>query len=152
MVTKVKAGDDNEARFARVHALLEQITIREDNTVTAPAEVWRDAVAMSVSLGYRPRSGCNVCRLKVVDTLRTSVGLGLARRPASVSVREERMAICATCPVYHEGTKSCGRLIVDAVNPDPVEVDGRLVKPCGCFIPLKAAFRSEHCPGNFWTR
>ncbi len=151
-MTKVKAGDDNEARFARVHALLDQVVIREDNTVTAPAEVWKEAVAESVRLGYRPRSSCNVCRLKVVDTLRTSVGLGLARRPASATLREERMGICATCPAYRAETKSCGRLILDAVNPDPVEVDGRLVKPCGCFIPLKAAFRSEHCPANFWIR
>lgn len=151
-MAKMQAGDNNEARAAHIHALLDQIVIREDNTVTAPAEVWKEAVAESVRLGYRPRSSCNVCRLKVVDTLRTSVGLGLARRPASATLREERMGICATCQAYHSDTKSCGRLILDAVNPEPVEIDGRLVKPCGCFIPLKAAFRSEHCPGNFWIR
>ena len=136
--------------FAEVHSILDRITLREDNTVVADADTWSQAKAISRRLGYIPRSNCPVCRMQVLDTLRMGVGLGPARKPAKESLRQQRIAICEACPVYHSDTRSCGRLVLDAIDPEPVVVDGRQVKPCGCFVPLKAASRSEHCPGNFW--
>lgn len=148
----VKAGDHDEAFFAKVHALLDQINVAQDNQVTAPPEAWREAVTISRDLGYTPRSGCNVCRLQVVDKLRLAVGLMPARRPASTTLQQERLAICSSCPAYNSTWQSCGRFITDAVSPHIIEIDGRPVKPCGCYLPAKVRFRSEHCPGNFWPR
>lgn len=100
--------------------------------------------------GYRASSGCISCMMRLIDVLRRIVGLGSARRPGTEELTDRRLAVCVLCPAYHANTGSCGRLVIDALNPQPVEVDGRMVNPCGCIVSLKARFKSEHCPANRW--
>ena len=111
---------------------------------------WKRASALCYELtGYKPPGVCTSCRHAVHDRLREAVGLGIARRPKE-SERNRRIAICHACPAYTKRTDSCGRLIVDALSPRPVLVDGAEVLPCGCNITLKATFTSEQCPANKW--
>jgi hypothetical protein len=131
--------------------LLTRITVDHQNNIVADQSDWSRAVALCRSLtGYVVNGPCADCRLACLDRLRALVGLGPARRPVSDERHQQRLAVCHACPVYHPDTGSCGRLIVDAITPRQVEVGGRIVTPCGCVVALKARFKSEHCPGNFW--
>lgn len=102
--------------------------------------------------GYYPDGVCNSCRLKVYDNLREIAGLTYARSPLGEDMVSTRRAICHTCPAYHPSTDSCGRLILDAISPMLVNVDGQQVEPCGCIITLKTMFRSEQCPASKWPK
>lgn len=127
----------------RIHAILGEVEF--DGSPNFGYN-WPQAVKLCFEItGYIPPSRCSSCRHNVHDRLRKAVGLSIARKPDE-SLRQQRMAICHKCPVYHPSTDSCGRLILDAISPK--EVDG--VKPCGCVISLKAAFTSERCPANRW--
>lgn len=100
--------------------------------------------------GWNPSSCCNSQRIMLHDKLRAMVGMAFARKPLEPTQIEARIAICHSCPVYHKTTGSCGRLIIDAISPHPISVNGQDVLPCGCVIALKALFKSETCPGKFW--
>lgn len=144
---KPHAGEDTH----EVLKLLTRITVDRENNVVAEQADWSRAVTLCRTLtGYTVNGPCNACHLACLDRLRGLVGLGPARRPLSDERHQQRLAVCHACPVYHPDTGSCGRLIVDAITPRQVEVAGRLVTPCGCVVSLKARFKSEHCPGNFW--
>ena len=110
-----------------------------------------EAIALCQDLsGYRPSTHCFSCYLKVVNILATSVGLPPYDHGVTYSIKQRRLEICATCPAYHTSTRSCGRLIVDALNPQPVSMDGENIIPCGCYLPLKAGMKHAKCPANKW--
>lgn len=140
--------------FTEINAIIETITVSDTNIVDMPNANYRRAQELVTSIhGYRINNPtCPVCVLNMVDILRRIVGLGPARRPATQTMQDERMQVCISCPAYHEGTKSCGRLVLDTFSPRPVEIDGRMVNPCGCHLPLKVKFKSERCPANKWHR
>ena len=134
-----------------INAILSRVTF-DTSPFFASNEDWRTACIYAMTFtGYVPNSGgCASCRHAVHDILREAVGLGVARRPTKEARYAERLATCHACPVYHKATDSCGRLIVDALSPKPVAVDGENVYPCGCIVTLKAKFSTETCPANRW--
>ena len=149
IVTPVKASDDDHA--AEVTALLQLVTISEDNNPSADPVTWKRCLALAWELKrYKPAGSCKVCRLGVIDALRTYIGLGPARRPADASLRDRRLLVCSSCPARVDATNSCGTLILGAFKHEAMEIQGRLVVPCGCSLVLKSLFKSESCPGNFW--
>lgn len=132
-----------------------RIHVDEDNNTTFDGpDGWKVAKDLAFRVnGHKPGTCPKLCKLAVVDILRHHIGLGYARRGnSSDDLVARRLAVCHTCPVYQKTTGSCGRLFVDAVSSRQVEANGRLVSPCGCVVLLKAQFKSEHCPGNFWPR
>ena len=46
--------------------------------------------------------------------------------PAPKKIWHHRMHQCLRCPMYGQKTKTCGL--------------------CGCYVPIKAAFRDQECP------
>lgn len=137
---------------AKVNEILARVTF-DGSPYFASNEDWKQACAyVKAFSGYVPNGGgCSSCRFKVHDILREAVGLTVARRPVSESKAAKRIATCHECPVYRKGTDSCGRLIIDALSPKPVAIDGENVYPCGCIVSLKAQFSTETCPANRWT-
>lgn len=102
--------------------------------------------------GYSPSSTCNACKVALHDKLRDMVGMSYARDPLDNDRIATRIEICVNCPAFHPSTRSCGRLVLDAVSSQPVNINGENIYPCGCLIDLKARFKSEQCPGKFWPR
>jgi len=100
--------------------------------------------------GYKPKSGCFSCHLKVANILAEAIGLPPYDHGTTEERKAFRLDVCATCPAYHTSTKSCGRFILDALDPIPVLIDGDMVNPCGCSIPIKATFKHATCPAGKW--
>ncbi len=101
--------------------------------------------------GYRPSKGnCHSCETTVLNILREAVNLPPMGRPASADLQAHRLTICKTCPAHHKRTNSCGRLVLDAVDPKPVMINGASVSPCGCYLPLKTSMKHSTCPANLW--
>jgi len=97
------------------------------------------------------RKGCHSCHTEALNILRKSVGLPPVNGGDAIpAVSERRMAICRACPVFNASTSSCGTLILDALTPSVVDVDGVPVQPCGCFLPLKVKLRRAICPAKKW--
>lgn len=68
---------------------------------------------------------------------------------------EERIAICQSCPVFQDVTKSCGTYgIAKLIAPlRKKEVhNGRVFVPCGCHMPTKAHFTMFDCPAGKWPQ
>lgn len=94
---------------------------------------------------------CHSCHTVALNILRKSVGLPPVNGGDAIpAVSERRMAICRACPVFNASTSSCGTLILDALTPSVVDVDGVPVQPCGCFLPLKVKLRRAICPAKKW--
>ena len=102
--------------------------------------------------GRTPSSCCNSEAIWLHDRLREMVGLSYARDELPTDKVEARKFICHGCPAYRHLTDSCGRLILDALSSQPVDIDGEMINPCGCIISLKAMFASEACPANKWPK
>ena len=138
----------------RIHAILTQVEVRqkEQHFSWGTPENGKEARELCYAIsGYRPsKSDCFSCRVKVLDILRESVGLPPISRPVTHEKAESRMAICIQCPAYHPNTQSCGRLFLDAISPKPIMIDGELVNPCGCFLPLKTSIKISACPARKW--
>lgn len=102
--------------------------------------------------GYDPpNKSCGACIKRCINILRKEIGMEPVQREMSPKLWKARLAICQGCPVYVKATESCGRLIRDAISPQPVSLpDGRTVKPCGCYVPAKARFENQQCPAGFW--
>lgn len=111
----------------------------------------REAYAFIKQLGGKPpNKTCFACWIQGLDFLRTRIGLEGMGRPASEEKAQHRMRICRECPAYHPSTRSCGRFILDAIAPIGVKIDGVMVDPCGCSMPLKTALKHAHCPAGKW--
>ena len=96
---------------------------------------------------------CPTCHFTVIDWLRSIADLPPLIKDASAHMVKMRKEICTTCPAYDAEQNSCGRLILDAISPQPVIVNGEPIEPCGCrlFGPLgKATFKSSRCPAGLW--
>ena len=134
-----------------INAILSRVTISKREVPIFARGDWEAAKHLSKRLtGYTPSSLCSTCQRTLYDKLRSLAGLTYARKPLPDDRIAARKAICHACPAYHPSTDSCGRLILDALSSHPVNIDGVDVHPCGCIVSLKAMFRSETCPGNFW--
>jgi hypothetical protein len=100
--------------------------------------------------GYKPSKACFSCWIRVLNILREAINLEPIDHGADEQTAARRMEICRACPAFHENTVSCGRLLLDAINPHPVTVDGQQVNPCGCSLVLKTKLKRAHCPANKW--
>lgn len=100
--------------------------------------------------GYKPKSGCFSCHLKVANILAEAIGLPPYDHGTTEDRKAFRMDVCATCPAFHPSTQSCGRFILDAISPIPVVIDGEEVTPCGCSLLIKASMKWAECPAGKW--
>ena len=87
-------------------------------------------------------TNCSACNLHLYKSLLELVG-GTLDDTAGQTLKERRLDICYGCEFYRSNTKSCGTLILGAINRSPGE-------PCGCFLPLAASFKSHNCPKGKW--
>ena len=136
--------------FTRIMAIIQAVT-------WTPTDFdWHgnraEALALCKSIhGYKPKKGnCHGCETQVLNILREAVNLPGVNQKVSAERYERRMALCRACPAFHPKTVSCGRLGIDALTPKPVDIDGVMVKPCSCFLPLKAIIKHTSCPANKW--
>lgn len=60
---------------------------------------------------------------------------------------EERLEQCRRCDYFKATTLSCGTFIVG----DDVEHNGKTIRLCGCFMPVKVKFGFAKCPAEKWT-
>ena len=117
---------------------------------------WKDhkaeayAILTAIGVKFSKRS-CFSCWIGTLNKLRTSIGLDPFDHGTTAERAAFRMDVCTTCPAYHASTQSCGRLIVDALFPEPVMIDGEEVKPCGCWLKLKVTLKHATCPAGRWT-
>ena len=111
-----------------------------------------EAYALLKSLGHRtPSKSCFSCWIKALDQLRVAISLPPLDHGATESQAARRMALCEVCPAFHPNTQSCGRFILDAINPVPVQMeDGTMIEPCGCNLFLKTKLRRASCPAKKW--
>lgn len=141
--------DAQEAKY--INDLLERFTIDAKNTVIGSVQDMKELDRIGLEFANHKRTGsCKLCWIGLMDAVRKVVGLAPARRPVDAIKAKDRLDMCHECPVYHKSTGSCGRLIIDAIIPEPVIVNGKSINPCGCIVALKVHFGSETCPGNFW--
>lgn len=139
----------------RIHA----IVLRVSKTIVWETESFswgthaemREAYDLMDALGtYRPNKACFPCYVKGLSELAQTIGLPPIDRGIPQERAEMRMAICRACPAFHATTESCGRLVIDALFPKTVMVDGREVQPCGCYLPIKTEMKHTTCPANKW--
>lgn len=140
-----------EADLAIIGAILSRLTFSKKSIpVFAKGDFATGGHLSKKYTGWMP-TGCCTSELRLLhDKLRTLAGYTYARKPLNADRIEARKLVCHQCPAYHPNTDSCGRLILDAISPHPVNIDGQDVNPCGCVISLKAIFRSEQCPASRW--
>lgn len=112
--------------------------------------------------GYRPNKTCFSCWVRVLNILREGINLDPIDHGADEQTSARRMDICRACPAFHENTVSCGRLFLDAIDPNPITVDGQQVNPCGCRLYLdvsvagmtlslgKTQLKRAKCPAGKW--
>lgn len=115
------------------------------------ARAWELARELGANVDQQP-GDCPPCNLVVVNALRLHIGWPVLAEEVSPPLHEARLAICRTCPAYHTSTHSCGRLILDAISPKPVTIDGHEVNPCGCLVDAKARFPNQICPADKWPK
>lgn len=108
------------------------------------------AILDSMGIDFSKRS-CFACWVGTLNKLRKAINLDPIDHGARPERAAFRMDVCTTCPAYHASTQSCGRLILDALSPEPVTIDGEQVTPCGCYLPLKVKFKHATCPAGRWT-
>lgn len=69
------------------------------------------------------------------------------------SIINKRMETCKACPIYNHTFNSCGKPIIQKllnVFNDPVVLDGKEFRPCGCHMPTKSRFTLFDCPAGKW--
>ena len=135
----------------RIAAILHEVKFVKGKELSWAGH-WEEVCAFSKSIsGYVPSKGaCIDCETKMLNILAEAVGLPPFAHETTAERRAFRMDVCTTCPAYHTSTKSCGRFILDALDPIPVLIDGDMVNPCGCSIPIKATFKHATCPAGKW--
>ena len=117
---------------------------------------WKDhkaeayAILTAIGVKFSKRS-CFSCWIGTLNKLRTSIGLDPFDHGTTAERAAFRMDVCTTCPAFHASTQSCGRLVVDALFPEPVMIEGEEVKPCGCWLPAKVTLKHATCPAGRWT-
>lgn len=118
----------------------------------------REAFAILKAMGHKtPDRGCFSCWVSTLNKLRKSIGIDPIDPGTSAERAAFRMDVCRTCPAFHATTESCGRLIVDALFPEPVMIDGEEVNPCGCRLTDygiwkgKTSLKNATCPAGKWT-
>jgi hypothetical protein len=160
MGTKITPNQD-----AAIRGILSRVSYVPKQMVSwgiAPdgSKDWNTVRALTRELAaYNPSGSCMGCHFRALNILREAVDLPPVGGEASESLRTRRLAVCRgvspdhsdACPAWHPSTDSCGRLLVDALSPDPVKMeDGHMVMPCGCAVSVKSAFRFFRCPANKW--
>lgn len=119
-------------------------------------KAWAFAFAQRMGRNIGNPSECPPCNIEAANELRKAVGWPILVDTVPPNIHTTRLRMCQgdgtapKCPAYHTTTHSCGRLIVDAITPKPIKVDGRMIEPCGCEVDLKARFASQQCPAGRW--
>lgn len=117
-----------------------------------------EAYAILTEMGepFSKRS-CFACWIGTLNKLRQAIGQPPIDHGTTAARAAFRVDVCRTCPAFHATTESCGRLVVDALFPEPVMIDGESVNPCGCRMTDfglwkgKASLKHAVCPANKWT-
>ena len=147
-----------------IHGILGRVSYVPRQSVswgrTDAGSDWHFAKILARDLAaYKPNGNCIACHFRTLNILREAVDLPPVGGEASDSLRTRRLAVCRAsapdhsdaCPAWHSSTDSCGRLLVDAIAPDPVTLeDGRRIMPCGCNVGVKASFKFFKCPAARW--
>ena len=133
-----------------------QIVREVEVTYKPEAFDWKEhkveAYAILDAMGVKfSKRSCFSCWVGTLNKLRTSIGLDPFDHGTTAERAAFRMDVCTTCPAFHATTQSCGRLVVDALFPEPVMIDGEEVKPCGCWLKLKVTLKHATCPAGRWT-
>lgn len=119
-----------------------------------PGDLQRAINLVTSIHGFKPTmsSGCLTCHYQLLDDLKEIINLprGFPTQEIPKSRQETRLSICASCLAYREKTESCGRLILDAIKPQPIFIDGEEVTPCGCYLPMKVKVKHATCPARRW--
>ena len=64
---------------------------------------------------------------------------------------KRRLEICRTCKFFEPSTQSCGSLIVGDEVETEVLFRKKLIKLCGCVMPIKAKLAFASCPASKWN-
>lgn len=134
----------------RITAILQVIAVT--GNLLSWNGTYNEAKALSLKItGHAPTTNCDDCKVKMLNNLRELVNLPPLHREVAPTEYQRRLATCKGCPVFKSKTQSCGTLGKDALFPRTVTLnDGTQVKPCGCFLPLKAWIHQAKCPANKW--
>lgn len=90
--------------------------------------------------------GCSSCVNAALNVVRGDYGYPTTNREIKRKHSNKRIDTCKKC-VYSKGSSillTCGTPIIGEDVPE-----GRL---CGCLVHIKAKFKSEDCPLNFWDK
>lgn len=142
--------EGKDTRTQLIRRIAERATLYGFASVQDAKDAWRLVKEID---GYDPpNKGCSSCIKRCINILRAQVGMEPVQREMHPRLWKARLAICeGGCPAYHKNTQSCGRLGLDALYSQTVDLpDGRTIKPCGCYIPAKARFANQQCPAGFW--
>ena len=63
------------------------------------------------------------------------------------AIKNERMAICKSCPYFKSGTGSCGTFMVG----EKITHNGFPAKLCGCIMNEKTELKGAYCPISKWS-
>lgn len=140
----------------RIELIVREVEVRFKKDDQPELFDWKDhkpeAYAILRALGERPASkSCFSCWVATLDKLRKAIGLDPLDHGTSKERATFRLDVCKQCPAFHATTESCGRLILDALFPEPIDIDGEEVKPCGCYLPLKVTMKHATCPAGKWS-
>lgn len=152
----------------QAEAILTELGEQHGTAIVWPSPATKSrAYAFANEQGHslNPSKSCPACDAEVIDIVRKAAGLQPMVKEARARVILARKQACRggdgktaiksePCPAYHEGTDSCGRLILDAFISDPIEVDGRMIQPCGCRlfgVFGKGRMEGQTCPANRWN-
>lgn len=150
-------------------AIVDELGVQYSTGIVWPSPATKSRVyALANAMGHslNPSNSCNACDIQAVDAVRKAAGMVPLNKEATARMILSRKRACQgadgmtsvkadPCPAYHAATDSCGRLIVDAIPlvRDQVEVDGRMVQPCGCRlfgVWGKARMEDQKCPAGKW--
>lgn len=82
----------------------------------------------------------------LIDITKTVQGKDTSKVPSEV--KDQRYAICKSCPNYVESTDSCGKLF----RGGTVEHEGELKELCGCITSDKTGYADDECPLGKWKK
>lgn len=142
-------------QFNRIMAVIRKVTWHRESESFSWGPNPNDgaeakALILEIGGSWAKKKNCFGCYMDVLNQLHVAVGLPPVTNKIPQSRTEARLAKCHACPAYHADTESCGRLIADFLAPQPVEIDGMLIQPCGCYLPIKATIKWATCPANKW--
>ncbi len=146
------------AEAERIAVIVAEVEVR----YTPESFDWKthkaEAYALLRAMGEKaPDKSCFSCWVNALNKLRKAIGQPPFDHGASAERTAFRLDVCTTCPAFHTSTESCGRLILDALSPQAVMIDGEPVNPCGCRMTDfglwkgKASLKHATCPANKWT-